>query len=64
MNEHCSWLILPHFPVTPTVWFSRDPKRLRNKGKLEENANALILGSPISRLFAINKKFPDYPVGK
>ena len=64
MNEQCSWLILRHFPVTPTVWFSGDPKRLRNKGKLEENANVLILGSPVSWLFTINKKFPEKPVGK
>ena len=57
MNELCSWLVLPHFPVTPTVWFSRDPKRLRNKRELEENANVLILGTPISWLFTIYKKF-------
>ena len=57
MNEQCSWLVLPHFPVTPTVWFSRDPKRLRNKRELEENANVLILGTPISWLFTIYKKF-------
>ena len=55
MNEQCSWLVLPHFPVTQTVWFSRDPKRLRNKRELEENANVLILGTPISWLFTIYK---------
>ena len=55
MNEQCSWLILRHFPVTPTVWFSRDPKRLGNKRELEENANVLILGTPISWLFTIYK---------